>query len=341
MKNASIKEVAKLAGVSIATVSRCANNPERVSEETRLRVQAAIAETGYVPHGLARNLRRGRTNIVMVVIPSIGVPFFGGVMQGIQSAARAEGLSVIIEETQFNTIHTDKIGAMLVSRQVDGLILLATVSPFGTEILSNRSKHRIPIVVGCETVSADLASLPSVHIDNITAAKEATLYLASQGHRRIALISGEQGSLLTSDRESGYRLAMREAHLPIEDGWLLHGNLTFTGAMRATRMLIEHPERPTAIFCLNDDMALACVHEIKRSGLRVPGDISVMGFDDNPYSELADPPLTTVRQPAAEIGERTLYRLVREIEGRKSHGDGPEYVPHALVVRQSVGNPTE
>ena len=339
MPDVSIKEVAALAGVSIATVSRCINQPDKVTERTRLKVQEAIVQTGYSPNTLAQSFRRGRTNLVMVVLPSVGDPFFTDVMRGIHSAAGAKGYSVVIEETQFNTLTADEIGAMLVSRQTDGIILLASMSPFGTDILSTKHRRRLPIVIGCETVSPELSGFPSVHIDNIAASKEATNYLISRGHKRIAMIYGQQSSLLTKDRELGYRAAMHDSGLDIEDGWVVAGDLSLAGAIRATRELINHEHSPTAIFCANDEMAMGCIHEIKSVGLDVPGDISVIGFDNTRYAEVVDPPLTTISQPAEEIGERVMYRLCREIEEGQTKAKEPELVPHRLIVRESVGEP--
>ena len=342
MPDISIKEVAKLADVSIATVSRCINSPEKVTEKTRLRVQEAIVETGYSPNTLAQSFRRGRTNLIMVVLPSIGDPFFTAVMRGIRTAAKAKGYSVIIEETQDNTMTADEIGAMLVSRRTDGIILLATMSPFGTEVLSAKSRRRLPIVVGCEKVSSELADLPSVHIDNVAAAREATNYLIAQGHERIGMIYGQVSSLLTRDRELGYRAAMQAAKLPIDAGWVAEGKLSIAGARDATRELLDQSERPTAIFCANDEMAIGCLHEVKAAGLSVPDDMSVIGFDDIRYAQVMDPPLTTISQPAEEIGERVMYRLCRRIEeGRGNGNDESQIVPHKLVIRQSVGKPAD
>ncbi len=339
MPDVSIKDVAELAGVSIATVSRCINQPDKVTERTRLKVQEAIVQTGYSPNTLAQSFRRGRTNLVMVVLPSVGDPFFTDVMRGIHSAANAKGYSVVIEETRFNTLTPDEIGAMLVSRQTDGIILLASTSPFGTDILSAKHRRRLPIVIGCEIISPELSNFPSVHIDNVAAAREATNYLLARGHERIAMIYGQASSLLTKDREFGYRAAMHDAGLDIEDGWVIAGDLTLKGAIRATRKLLNHEHRPTAIFCANDEMAMGCLHEIKSVGLAVPEDISVIGFDDIRYAEVTDPPLTTISQPAEEIGERVMYRLCREIEDGQTGAKQPELVPHRLIVRQSVGPP--
>ena len=342
MNSASIKDVAELAGVSIATVSRCMNTPDKVSEKTRIKVQDAILKTGYTPNTLAQSFRRGRTNIVMVVLPSIGDPFFTLVMQGIRNAADAKGYSIIINESRFNTMTADEIAAMVVSRQTDGIILLASMSPFGTEVLSTKSHRTLPIVVGCETVAPELADFPSVHIDNVAAAREATAYLVAQGHERIGLIAGTAASLLTKDREFGYRAAMRDAELDIEEGWIVNGDLNIEGAIRATRSLLNHAHRPTAIFCTTDEMAIGCLHAVKSAGLQVPQDISIMGFDDTRYAAVTDPPLTTISQPAIEIGERVMYRLCRDIDQGRQSGEGdskPELVPHRLIIRQSVAPP--
>lgn len=336
----SIKEVARLAGVSIATVSRCVNMPDKVSETTRLRVQDAILKTSYSPNRLAQSFRRGRTNLVMIVLPSVGDPFFTAVMRGIQTVAKARGYSVVIEETQLNTLTADEVGAMLVSSQTDGVILLASLSPFGTEILSPRSKRLLPIVVGCETISHELVDLPSVQVDNVAAAAEATDHLIAHGHQRIAMISGQASSLLTKDRERGYRKAMTRARLRVHDGWVVDGDLTIAGAREATRRLLDHPTRPTSIFCANDEMAIGCMHEIKAAGLSVPSDLSVVGFDDIRYAAVTDPPLTTIRQPAEDIGEQVMNRLCRRIEGSDDVSNGPEFVPHTLVIRESVAAPS-
>jgi LacI family repressor for deo operon, udp, cdd, tsx, nupC, and nupG len=318
------------------------NSPDKVSEKTRNKVRDAILKTGYTPNTLAQSFRRGRTNIVMVVLPSIGDPFFTLVMQGIRNAAAAKGYSIIINESRFSSMTADEIAAMVVSRQTDGIILLASMSPFGTEVLSTKSHRALPIVIGCETVAPELAVFPSVHIDNNAAAKEATAYLISQGHESIGLIAGTASSLLTRDREAGYRAAMHDAQLHIEDGWVVNGDLNIEGAIRATRGLLNHEHRPTAIFCTTDEMAIGCLHAVKSVGLDVPADISIMGFDDTRYAAVMDPPLTTVSQPAAEIGERVMYRLCREIDQGRQAGkaDGkPELVPHRLIVRESIAPP--
>ena len=341
MGQVSIKDVARIAGVSIATVSRCINEPGRVKSGTRDRVQQAIKATGYAPNALAQNFRRGKTQVIMVVLPSVGDPFFTDVMKGIRNVAGTAGYSLLINETRFNTLSADQVGAMVVSRQADGIVLLASLSPFGTQVFSEGHENALPVVVACETVSDDLSGFPGVHIDNVAAAQEATHYLLRLGHRKIAFIHGQQGSMLTRDREGGFLAAMKQAGVEVEPGWLLEGGLSIEGASRATARLLEHRHRPTAIFCANDEMALGCMHTLKSAGLRIPGDISVVGFDDIRYAAVADPPLTTVAQPAEEIGKRVMHRLLREIDGDHSAEPAVEIAPHRLVIRASAGPPPE
>jgi LacI family repressor for deo operon, udp, cdd, tsx, nupC, and nupG len=335
----SIKDVARIAGVSIATVSRAVNEPDRVRQETRRRVEDAIRQTGYAPNALARSFRRGRTQVIMVVLPSVGDPFFTGVMEGIRTVAAREDYSLLINETQRNTLTADEIGAMVVSRQADGIILLASLSPFGTRVLSAESQRALPMVIGCETIAPELSEIPGIHIDNVAAAREATAYLQGLGHRRIAFMYGEHETLLTADREAGYRQAMDAAGLPVEPGWLVEGKLSIDGAISATQRLLGLPERPTAVFCANDEMAMGCLHALKGAGLAVPRDLSVVGFDDTRYARITDPPLTTVRQPTRRIGERVMERLLQEIGSERSAQTGVEILPHELVIRASAAAP--
>ncbi len=339
MRTTSIKEVARHAGVSTATVSRYMNAPEKVARKTRDKVAAAIEQLGYTPNVLAQQFRRGRTQMVMVVLPSVGDPFFTDVMAGIRESAAASGYSVVIHETQLNAIPADELTALLASRKTDGIILLASLPPFEPPA---RSDVNLPMVVGCEAVAPALARLPGVHIDNTKAAQEATQYLLAQGHRRIGLISGPTESLLTKDREGGFLKAMADEGIAVPAGWVKNGPLSIRVATQATTELMTLAQPPTAIFCLTDEVALGCLHQLQAMGKLVPQDISVMGFDDTRYAAIATPSLSTVHQPAFAIGQRVMSRLSEEIELGASHPSKPsvqEFIPHRLVIRDSVAPP--
>lgn len=328
----SIKEVARIANVSIATVSRYINNPEQVKGSTQEKVQAAIAKTGYSPNTLARNFRRGKSGIIFVVLPTVGDPFFDGVMDGIRRIADEQNYTIFIREISLNALTADEYANMIFSKQADGIILLASPCPF----TPSKNKDHQPIVISCESVTPELSHFPSVRIDNIAASSEGTNYLINQGHKKIGFIFGSKESTLTKDRERGFQKAMKAAKLPVSDGWVVEGGLSLEGARKATRMLLSHHERPSAIFCANDQMAMGCIHEIKAEKLSVPKDISVLGFDDIRFAEITDPPLSTIAQPSEEIGERTMLRLCKAIEGRDI-GIEPEIVEHKLVIRRSTG----
>ena len=340
MPGVSIKDVAKLAGVSIATVSRTLNFPDMVYENTRLRVEDAIRKTGYKPNSLAQNFRRGRTNVVTVVMPSIGDPFAAGVMRGIQGSAAKKGYAVFVEEKPLNSMTRDEFDSLLGSRQADGMIVIASIPSAGIKALTAENRPSLPIVIACET-PPELASMPRVHIDNYSAAQDATDLLIASGHTRIGMIYGLAESPLTIARVNGFKAALEKANLGVRDDWLAEGYRTLAGGRGAARELLDNDDRPTGLFCGNDDMALGCLHETRMMGLRVPDDLSVVGFDDIQFAEVADPPLTTVSQPVEEIGKRILDRLCGLIAGDDDPVRGAEIVSHTLVTRDSVAAPSQ
>ncbi len=337
---ASIKEVAKLAGVSIATVSRYMADPRSVRTKNRERVREAIADTGYAPNALARNFRRGRTGQIMVVLPDVGDPFLSGVMEGISRAAAQEGFSLLILEIAINARSWEEYRTMILSKQADGIILMSGMRLAEPALAERSSGEHAPVVLACENVPPELGQFPNVRIDNFAAARDATRHLVDQGHRKIAFISGPEASTVTADREQGYLQALDEAGLKPKKNWVLRGTRGLDSARLAARKLIERKFPPTAILCGDDEIAIGVMHEIKVNGLRIPADVSVVGFNDIRFAEVLDPPLTTIAQPAALIGERAMHRLSRAIGGIETGADA-EIVPHTLMVRSSTGSPDE
>ena len=341
MSELSILDIAKLAGVSTATVSRCINSPHQVSEKTRQKIDKVIQETGYSPNTLARDFRRGKTRMIIVVVPEIGLEFFGQIMIGIRDEAGKHGYGILIHEAFGKKDANKEFNDLIVTRNADGIILLACLSRFSDEVLSESNRKTLPIVIGCETLSDDLAVYPSVHIDNLAVTRDITHYLIEQGHQRIGFIQGEEDSILTRDRELGYRAAMEDAGLSIIEEWVTFGELTNDGVAKAIRHLLSVPKRPTAIICANDEMAIAALHNLRQAGLSVPEDMSVVGIDNIPSSEISYPPLTTVSQPKKEIGERVFKQLLREINKDSDNHPKkqPEIVKHTLVIRDTVASP--
>jgi len=335
---ASLKDVAKLAGVAVGTVSRYLNQPERLRESTRRKIEPAIKTLGYSPNSVARSLRRGKTGLVMVTCSAIGDPFFGDVIRGIDRAARLHGFAVLVKELPPVRWSTVMVRDVILSRAADGVIVLGSWSPFELEVGADDDRRHPPVVVGTETVSKAMQRLPAVQIDNIAAAKELTEFVVGLGHSRIAFITGEPGSHMMDEREVGFRNVLAAHGIPFPRDYFTHGNFLVEGGRDATRRLMSLPEPPTAIVCANDEMAIGAMAEVKAMGLRVPDDVSVVGFDDIRYAEVTDPPLTTVAQPRIEIGERCFHRLLSAMDNPAAE-TGVQIVPHRLIVRDSAAAP--
>ncbi|OHT21814.1 LacI family DNA-binding transcriptional regulator [Edaphosphingomonas haloaromaticamans] len=339
MPKPTIVEVARLAGVSNSTVSRCINNPEKVDRKTLARVRKVIEETGFRPNLLAQSFRRGRTDIVLVVIHNIGSSIFSDIIDGIRGVL-GDRYSIILMESRSEEQGHSRFIDLLVARQVVGVILLCSSPPFSRKLVELDNFPRLPVVIGLEPISEDLASLPSVHIDNHQAAFDATRYLLDSGHREIMFVSGERGSLITQDRERGFVAAMAQAGIADGAARILHAELSIQGGIAAAHRLFGRETRPTALFCANDDIALGVMSVAPRFGLAVPADLSIMGFDDTVYAAMANPPLSTVAQPTRDIGERAARRLLRAMERPDETpagtGELAEILPHRLVIRQST-----
>lgn len=335
MTNPTIVEVAKLAGVSTTTVSRCLNAPEKVGKKTLARVRRVIEEINFSPNMLAQNFRRGKTNIVLVVVHEIGSWLFAEILEGIRSVLDAR-YSIVLTESRPGVVEGNSFIDMLVAKQVEGVILLCSTLPFSKKLIEINKSKPLPIVIGLEPISDDLNQFPSVHIDNYQAAFDATDYLIQTGHRAILFVSGPRNSYVTSDRELGFLEAMRLAGLPVDEAGIIHSDLTSNGGVNAAMEILSRPQMPTAVFCANDDMALGVLSYAARRGLKVPDDLSIMGFDDTRYAAIANPPLSTVLQPAREIGVSAALRLLRAIDTPEDNAVRDEILPHRLVIRSST-----
>ena len=330
----TIYEVAKHAGVSTATVSRVMSGPrDAVSPETRERVMRAVSLLEYTPNSAAKNLRTLRSGKLLVTVPDISNPFFSLILQGIEDAALREGYAVLLGDTQHDTSREERYARMLKKKEADGLIFLGHRLPKEAETLVAASTDRCaPIVNGCE-FSPQLG-VPSVHIDNAKAAHEAMGHLYDLGHRRIGVVTGPLVSPLSRDRLRGAMARATQAGAK-QDCMVLNGDFSIESGINAADALLKKPDRPTAIFCFNDEMAMGVIETARRLGVAVPRDLSVVGFDDIRFARYMDPPLTTVAQPMREIGEGCV-RLLLEI----LRGDAIQPVsvtlPHTFVIRSST-----
>ncbi|MBD8479891.1 LacI family DNA-binding transcriptional regulator [Pseudomonas coleopterorum] len=326
----NIREVARLAGVSVATVSRTLKSPERVLPETRDRVNVAVEQAGYRPNLMAVQFRSRRTFNLVVLVPNIANGFFARVISGAQKAAQAAGYRVLLCDTLGCEATEREFAELVHAHQADGLLQLRAYDPFAsTSDLSDVP----PIVNACEVLQS--GRHPTVSLDNRAAAKAVTQHLLDLGHRRIGLINGPADSPLTHDRRAGYEAALREADIAPEAALICPGDFSLKAGYDGALQLLAGPERPTALFCESDEMAIGALKRIREMGLRVPQDVSLAGFDDIELAAYCNPPLTTIAQPAEQFGQQAVEMLISVIEKRPLAARHVT-LPYQLTIRQST-----
>ena len=332
----NIYAVARRAGVSTATVSRVLSRPEVVAPGTRRKVMRAVELLGYVPNSAAKNLRTLRSGKLLVTVPDISNPFFSLILQGIEDTAMREGYSVLVGDTQHDVKREERYAQMLKRKEADGLIFLGHRLPKEVAALVRTMSPRCaPVVNGCEF--SPTLGVPSVHIDNAKAAYEAMDHLYRLGHHRIGVITGPLVSPLSRDRLQGVKSRARKQKAE-RSCTVMQGDFSIESGAVAAERLLGSADPPTAVFCFNDEMAMGVIQTAKRRGLRIPDDISVIGFDDIRFSRCIDPPLTTIAQPMRAIGEGTV-RLLLEILGGRSTPPDSVTLPHTLIIRSSTAPP--
>ncbi len=324
-------DIARLAGVSVATVSRALAGSAVVAEETRVRIEAAVNQTGYVVNHVASGLRLQRTRQILVLLPTIANPFFAEVVLGVEAEAQAQGFGVLIGSTGGAPEREEALARQLLTGAVDGLILLTGSRP---TVLADQPAAAGRLVAVSERIPG--AGVPTVSIDNIGAARQATAYLAGLGHRRIGHIGGPPGNILTAQRLKGFHLGLATAGLDAPPDAVRFGDFTFASGERAMAALLAAAPRPTAVFCSNDEMAIGAIKAARAHGLMVPRDLSVVGFDDIEIASAYDPPLTTVRQPRRALGRVGAELLVAALAAPAAPRRGAR-LAHELVIRDSTG----
>lgn len=304
----NIRDVARLAGVSVATVSRALSTPEKVSKASIAKVQAAIAQVGYRPNMLARNFRSTRSYAVVVLVPDIANPFYSLFIRSLEDRAQQKGYAVLLGDTRGTPEREQEYIRRVETRLADGIIQLRPTSEKNQCIIP----AEIPCVqaCGCEQTTG-----PSIRIDNRAAARTMVDYLISLGHRRIGVISGLKDNPHTIDRLEGYKESLQNAGIPFDKELIAEGDYTMWSGLNCAFQFCNMKNRPTAVFCMNDEMAIGAMQTIKSQGIRVPEDMSVTGFDDIAYAKYCDPSLTTISQPAEEMGKLAMDMLLRIIEG--------------------------
>lgn len=327
---ATLSDVAEAAGVSPTAVSRYLNNRIELPLATRERIDAAIAKLDYRPNLMAKRLSTGKTEAISLVTPEIANPFFAELAAAVEAEAQSHGYAVYISSTGGDRDREIDAIKRLHDQHVDGLIMMTNQPDDGTlaELL-NEHDH---VVLLDEDIPG--VSVPRVFVENEQGAYLGTRHLIEAGHRDIALISGPGDLMSVRERLAGFERAMREAELPLRPDWVLLGEYSRAFGNIAAQRLLAAPQRPSAILACSDYLAIGVLQALQQAGLSVPEDMSLVGFDDMPFAELVNPPLTTIRQPIAEMGRMAFDLLLALLN--KAEPAPLTRLPVGLVLRHSV-----
>jgi DNA-binding LacI/PurR family transcriptional regulator len=328
----SIKDIARLARVSHSTVSRALQNSPLVNARTAERIRQIAHDSGYRASAVARGLVTQRTRTIGLVVTTIADPFASEVVSGIEQAANDRGYSVFLADSNADPGREKKVVQSFAERRVDGIIV--TSSRVGALYLPLLSEMMVPIVLVNDQHPGAFAH--SVMIGNLEGSRAAAKHLVGLGHRRIAYLGDQFGYQSDIERFAGYREALDAADIPFLPELVVHGDGKPEAAMRAMDKLLTLPDRPTAVCCYNDMSALGAMRSIRLHGLRVPEDISVVGFDDLFLASYTQPPLTTVRQPMRRMGQLAMESLFKLMSGEESAIKIK--VDAELIVRESTAS---
>ncbi len=333
----NIREVARRAGVSVATVSRSLSHPEKVSPATIDKVKQAVAEVNYRPNMLARNFRSARSFTIVVLVPDISNPFFSAVIRCIESHAQKRGYAVLLGDTQDDDTREKQYINMVETHLADGIIQLRPQSENNAE----KATLGLPYINLCGTEGT---AGSCIRVDNAAATEVIVNHLVSLGHRRIGLITGLKGNPHTVDRLKGYKEALRKAGIEVDESIISEGEYTIWSGVNAANKILSMQTRPTAIVCMNDEMAIGAIQAANTQQLRIPDDLSITGFDDIEYARYCNPPLTTIAQPRDDMAKIAVDYLLELIEEEKSELNNTQNVRHIvqpfkLVLRESCGAP--
>ena len=336
-KTATIQEVARVANVSTATVSRVLSNPNLVSDRARDAVQEAIRTTGYRVNQAARNLRMKRAGAVLVLVPNLGKPFYSGILAGISEGFAGSDYAVLITDTESNPLQDSTLAGYFLDGRIDGAISLD--GSLSSEALGQCNRHGVGgrIVFLCEWAEGE--SFPVISSDNAEGARLAIRHLHALGHRKIAHVTGPDGNVLTTARREGMVAERARLGLPASADWIIRGDFSLESGHDAARRILAMADRPTAVFCSADMVAFGLIAGLQAGGLRVPEDISVVGFDDIEMSEYYVPALTTIRQDRHRLGSRAAAVLLDRLKRADSPTDPEAAIPVEIVVRASTAPP--
>ncbi|MDQ0208153.1 catabolite control protein A [Alkalicoccobacillus murimartini] len=332
--NTTIYDVAREAGVSMATVSRVVNGNPNVKPTTRKKVLEAIEQLGYRPNAVARGLASKRTTTVGVIIPDISSIFFSELARGIEDIATMYKYNIILCNSDQNKEKEIHLINTLLEKQVDGIVYM------GGEITEEHAEQfkRSPVPIVLAATLDQEKSFPSVNIDYKQAAEDAVTTLIEKGHKRIGMLSGSLDDPINGFQKfAGYRSALENKNIDFDENLIVLGDYTYDSGIEAMESFIEMKEMPTAIFASSDEMALGVIHGAQDKGYHVPEDFDVIGFDNTRLSVMVRPTLTTVVQPMYDIGAVSM-RLLTKFMNKEEVTDHTVQLPHRIEFRQSTKN---
>lgn len=331
----NINDVAEYAGVSASTVSRVLSGKSYVKEETKKKVMAAVRALEYTPNAMAKSLKMGRSDTIAIMIPSIQNLMFPDIVRGIEDTARRTGFTVVLCNTDEDVEIEKSYIAKLKTRLIDGFIV-ASMMPESEHILHLRNEG-FPLVLTSRSYDK---TIDSVVIDNVNAAFDAVSHLIRTGHKRIAIAMGRLKLPLYADRLKGYRMALERYGIPYDEDLVVHETNGTKSHYRLIRDLLDSGIKPDAIFATSDPKAIVVMRAVHDAGLSIPGDISVMGFDNVDISSMLEPPLSTVSQPLYEMGALAAKKLINQIRRKEETGHLPpptvDVLATDLIIRKST-----
>ena len=330
----TIHDIAKKLDISASTVSRALKDNPIISSVTRKKIKKAAAEMGYRPNIMAANFRTKKTNTIGVIVPLINRHFFSSVISGIEEVAYDQGFTVAISQSNDKLEKEKKIAQTLFANRVDGVILSIGMETKEIEHLQLFSNRNIPLVFFDRIV--DEIESDKIIVNDFEGGYKATQHLIEQGAKNIAHIGGPLNLKIYKNRQEGYQQALTDAGLKIKDSFIFNGNLNQDDGYNATEKLMKMEYRPDAIFCANDTTALSAIIYLQEIGIKVPDEVAIVGFSNEPFSQVVTPSISTIKQPGFLIGKKAAELIIRQINKTENKNNFETIVmPTELIIRES------
>lgn len=328
----TIHDIARELHISASTVSRALNDNPRISLKTKERIKAVATNLGYRPNTLASNLRNKKSNTIGIVVPLINRHFFSSVISGVEDIAFKAGYNVVISQSNDLLAKEINIVQSMFSNRVDGLIISIAMQTNSFEHLRVFKKKNIPLVFFDRAIPE--IETDKIVVDDFAGGYRVTQHLVDQGYQRIAHIGGTQSLLTYQDRKKGYLEALRINGIPFDESLVIINSLTSDEGFSAAEQLMNLPHPPDAIFCGNDTTALSSMIYLRDKGIRIPQDLGIVGFSNEPFSKVVSPSISTIAQPGFEMGQKAAELLIRQIE-TKDRTYRTIVLPTELIIRES------